>query len=407
MSLAGASGQPPETSSDATAATQRAANVAIIGIFAILLVGSLYYARSFVLPIVLAVMISLTLAPFVRGLGRFGIAPWVAALILVVGLGLGAGAAFTFLADPVAKLTGQAPDVIRELRMRFAGIARPFATLGEAGREVDAIADGVDGSANAQKVVVARPGLLSWAAGTLADFGTTVVATLLLMPFLLASGDTLKAKLVQVLPSLSRAKQSLRVLRDIENEVSLYLLTVTAINLGLGFCVAVAMAVLGMPNPVLWGVGAAILNFVPYAGALAGILLAFGIAAVTFDSPGFVLAPPLAYLSLQVVEGAFVTPTILGRRLELSTVAILITLALTTWMWGVIGAVIGVPLLVVVKVFCDQFEGLSWLSVFLSAEVGSSEESQPAGSGATPSQVVAAPEDFRTLPTLPAGSQNR
>ena len=371
-------------------------SVAIIGIFAILLIGALYYARSFVLPIVLAVMITLTFAPVVHQLGRLGVAAPISAVILVAGMALGLAAASALLSDPVSRLAQQAPEVVRELRVRFANIARPFAVLTEAGKEVDAITEDVDGSADTQKVVMARPGMLAWAAGAVADFGTTIVATLLLLPFLLASGDRLKAKLVQVIPGLSRKKQSLRVLRDIENEVSLYLLMVTAINCGLGVCVGLAMALLGMPSPLLWGLSAAVLNFVPYAGALIGVLLALAVAAVTYTSFAMVLAPPLAYFAIQIVESAFVTPAILGRRLELSTVAILITLALTTWMWGIIGAVIGVPLLVMVKVFCDRLESLAPVGVFLSAEVVSnSEEAETA----SPSGAVA-DDKLQPLPPL-------
>jgi predicted PurR-regulated permease PerM len=366
-----------------------AVNVAIIGIFAILLIGALYYARSFALPIVLAVMITLTFAPLVRHLGRLGIAAPISAVILVTGMALGLAGASALLSDPVSRMVQQAPEVVRELRLRFASIGRPFEVLSQAGKEVEAIADGVEGAADAQKVVVARPGLLAWAAGTLADFGTTLVATLLLAPFLLASGDKLKAKLVQAVPGLSRKKQSLRVLRDIENEVSLYLLTVTAINCGLGIAVGTAMALLGMPSPVLWGLAAAVLNFVPYVGALAGILLALAVATVTFTSVGMVLAPPLAYFAIQLVEGAFITPTILGRRLELSTVAILVTLALTTWMWGIIGAVIGVPVLVMVKAFCDQFESLGPLRVFLSAEIPANGNGDDAETASGPATVAA------------------
>ena len=111
-----------------------------------------------------------------------------------------------------------------------------------------------------------------------------------------------------------------------------------------------------------------------------------------------ILAPPLAYFALQIVEGAFVTPMVLGRRLELSTVAILVTLALTTWMWGIIGAVIGVPLLVVVKAFCDQFPSLATFGVFLSADVGSNDDAEPAVT--PPAQQEAT--RVSTLPPLPA-----
>src|SRR5690606_324392 len=113
--------------------------------------------------------------------------------------------------------------------------------------------------------------------------------------------------------------------------------------------------VLGMPNPLLWGVAAGLLNFIPYVGGLVGMVTMVAVSIVTFPTLTLAALPPLAYLGIQLAESNFITPMILGRRLELNTVAILIFLALASWMWGIVGAIIGVPLLVVVKVFCDNF----------------------------------------------------
>jgi predicted PurR-regulated permease PerM len=211
--------------------------------------------------------------------------------------------------------------------------------------------------------------MLAWAAGTAADIGTTLGAMLLLALFILASSEVLRHKLVRILPDLSGKKKSLRVLRDIENEVSRYLLTITAINAGLGICVGIAMWLLGMPHPLLWAIGAMLLNYVPYVGGTLGLVLAGIVGLVTYPTLVQAALPLLAYFIINMIESNFVTPTILGRRLELSTVAILIFLAFTTWMWGIVGTIIGVPILVVIKVFCDNFPSLSMLAEFLSASV--------------------------------------
>jgi predicted PurR-regulated permease PerM len=167
------------------------------------------------------------------------------------------------------------------------------------------------------------------------------------------------------------------VLRDIENEVSRYLLTITAINAGFGLSVGLAMAALGMPNPLLWGIAAGLLNFIPYLGGFIGNTLAAAVAIVTYPTLAEAALVPLAYLALQIVESNFVTPLIVGRRLEMNTVAILIFLSLTTWMWGIVGTIIGVPLLVVIKVFADNFSSLAALGEFLSAESRLAEEIEP------------------------------
>jgi predicted PurR-regulated permease PerM len=288
--------------------------------------------------------------------------------MLVVVIGVALATASTLLSGPVAKMIAEMPTLVTEVRDRFAFLREPFATLNEAARQVQAITSGsaTDQAGAPERVVVAESGLLGWLAGTAADFGTTFGATLILALFLLASGTTLRAKLVRSVPDLSGKKRSLRVLRDIENEVSRYLLTITAINAGFGFCVGLAMALLGMPNPLLWGIAAALLNYIPYLGGFVGNVLASAVAVVTFPTLAHAVLVPLAYLAIQIVESNFVTPLIVGRRLQLNTVAILIFLSLTTWMWGIVGAIIGVPLLVVVKVFSDNFPSLRGLGEFLS-----------------------------------------
>jgi predicted PurR-regulated permease PerM len=353
---------------------------ALVGIFMILAVGALYYARSFFLPVVLAVLVTLVFAPVVRYASRRGIPPIVSAVLFIVVLAVVLTTLAMWLSAPVASMIAGAPAAAKQIHDRFAFLQAPFAALNDIGRQVGALGSDVKQGEPAapQSVTLVQPGMIAWLAGTVADVGTTLGATLILSLFLLAQRDTLRLKLIRVMPELSEKKRSLRVLRDIENEVSHYLLTITAINAGLGICVGLAMAILGMPNPMLWGLGAMLLNYIPYIGPLVGECLALVIAVITFREPLSILLPPLAYLGLQMVEGNLVTPTILGRRLELNPVAILIVLALATWMWGIIGTVLAVPTLVVIKVFADNFEGLAPLGEFLSAETAATEESDAA-----------------------------
>lgn len=351
-----------------------AIGVSIVGTFIILLLGALYYARSFFLPLVLALLVTITFSPLIRALSRRGIPAGVSAvgLVLVIA-GILAGAA-TLLADPVASMVADAPHVIDAVRARFAFLREPFSLLNDAVHDLESI--GTDPTAvPPERVVLSQPGLLAWAAGTAADVGTTLGATLILSLFLLASSNLLRHKLVHVLPELSEKKKSLRVLGDIQNEVSRYLLTITAINTVFGICVGAAVGLLGLPNPMLWGVAAGLLNFIPYIGGLIGMTSMIAISLVTFPTLAMAALPPLAYLGIQAAESNFITPMILGRRLELSTVAIIIFLTLTTWMWGIVGTIIGVPLLVVIKVFCDNFPSLAGLAEFLSAETPIRDES--------------------------------
>jgi len=353
----------------APVAMPRMVNVAIIGTFLILFLGVLYYARDFFLPLILALLITLAFLPLVRSLSRRGIPPVATAMMIVLAIGGGLVGLALLLAEPTSRMLSEAPQIISELRDRFGGGGEgPLSRLSEASQQIQEMAEGTNEPGAPQKVVLAQPGIISWAADTLSGIGGTLGATLLFVVFLLASGDLFLQKLVRILPTLSDKKRSLRVVHDVESEVSRYLFTITLINFGFGAAVGLSMAAIGMPNPVLWGVGAALLNYIPYIGALIGMALAAAIGLITFPTLTMAALPPLAYFVCNAIEGSVVTPLTLGRRLELNPVAILVALAFGGWMWGIVGALIGVPLLVVVKVFCDHFDGLAKFGEFLSGE---------------------------------------
>ena len=153
-------------------------------------------------------------------------------------------------------------------------------------------------------------------------------------------------------------------------EISRYLLTIAAINAGLGVAVGFAMWALGMPTPLLWGVMAGLLNFLPYIGSVIGIAVVGMVALVHFPTIGAAILVPLAYFACTAVEGQFVTPTIVGRRLRLNTAAVFIAVAFWSFLWSIPGALMAVPILVVVKVLCDNVASLRGLGRFLSAEDG-------------------------------------
>jgi predicted PurR-regulated permease PerM len=139
---------------------------------------------------------------------------------------------------------------------------------------------------------------------------------------------------------------------------------VALINGGLGLAVGLGLWAIGLPNPYVWGVAAALLNFLPYVGALLTVLLVAVISIISFDSLSYALVAPAFVILCNVVEGQFVTPLVVGRRLEINAVAIFIAVAFWSWLWGFVGALIAVPILVVVKVFCDHFDSLRHVGNF-------------------------------------------
>ncbi|TIX50894.1 MAG: AI-2E family transporter, partial [Mesorhizobium sp.] len=177
-----------------------------------------------------------------------------------------------------------------------------------------------------------QSGMLSSAAGNILSAGTGITIVFVLSLFLLASGTMFYEKIIQSFASLSEKKRALRVVYDVEREISHYLLTVTIINAGLGTVIGLGLWGLGMPNPMVWGAAAALLNFLPYVGALMTILLVTVIALISFDSISYALLAPAFVLLCDLVEGQFVTPMVVGRRLEINAVAVFIAIAFWSWL---------------------------------------------------------------------------
>jgi predicted PurR-regulated permease PerM len=338
--------------------------VPLIGIFVIMLFAALYFARDIALPIVLAFLFAITFSPIVRRLQRRGVPPAATALTLVFGLALASFSGLYMLSGPVMQWIEAAPAIGQQVQYKLLPLRRPIAAV----KELSEAAEEVDGESDpsVQKVEVRENVTLSVAAGGVSRFLGMAGLTFTLLLFLLASGTTLHEKIVRVIPTFKDKKRALRLIYDVEHEVSQYLLTVTCINAGLGAVVATAMWVAGMPSPLLWGVAAALLNFIPFLGAVVGMSMVALVAVVSFDTLSQAALPPLLYLAATSIEGGIITPMIIGRRLALNTVAILLALALWAWLWGVVGALIAVPLLVATKAFCDHFEELSDWGEFLS-----------------------------------------
>jgi predicted PurR-regulated permease PerM len=357
----------PDQLVDEFDARLRSIRIALLGIFLIMLVGLVYFARDFLLPVVLAFLLALTLSPIVRFMQKRGVAPPVSAIFIVLIVLSIFFAGIFFLSGPVTDWISQAPEISRKIQHKLEALRSPVDAVVQASEQVGHIAESTSAD-DIQKVVIQQPGMLSIAAASAFGGLTTAGVTFVLLLFLLSSGTMFYQKLVGILPTLTDKKRALTIAYDVERDVSQYLLTITLINCGFGAAVALAMAATGMPNPVLWGVAALLLNFVPYVGALAGIVMVGMVSLISFDSIGYAAIPPLLYAGCAFIEGQFVTPILLGRRLELNSVAIFICVALWSWLWGIVGALIAVPLLVAVKVFCDHFDGLSSFGEFLSGQ---------------------------------------
>src|SRR5271165_4962466 len=216
-----------------------------------------------------------------------------------------------------------------------------------------------------QQVEVKKPDPLAALFSKTYVFLLAFLQTLILLYFLLSSGDLFLRKLIHILPRFEDKRRAVQIAREVEDSISHYLLTVAVINAGLGTAGGPAFWALGMPNPALWGVLGFVLNFVPYLGALTLIGILTLVATATFPTLLHALMVPACYLALGIIEGNFITPWIVGRRMTLNPVVIFLGLVFWGWMWGIPGALLAVPMIVIFKIFCDHVEPLAPVGEFL------------------------------------------
>lgn len=344
---------------------RRSSQFYLAGIFVILVIHCLYIGREFLTPVMLSFMLATTLAPVVRYLSRWSIPPAIAATMLIL---LSASLFFLLgyiISGPITEMLADAPRMGRILHLKLMILRDQLDGALEATTQIDNVTENLNDETT-QKVVVAQPGILSRAAGNLLSASTTIAITFVLSLFLLASGTLFYQKIVQSFSRLSDKKRVLRIVYSIEGEISRYLFTITVINMLVGVFVGVGLWLIGIRNPLVWGVLAFLLNYLPYIGALISIVLVGIISVVTFDSLAYSLLAPGLILLSHVVEGQFLTPLLIGRRMELNAVAVFISISFWSWLWGFVGALMAVPILVAIKVISDHVESWGPLGNFLS-----------------------------------------
>lgn len=354
---------------DSESAVRKAppANWVFVGLFVLAALYTFHLARAFLLPILLAALFSLLLSPLVRWLRKHRVPePAGAALVMSVLL-FGVGAAAYALADPAAQWLDRAPESFRQIEAKVRKLKQPVADVQRAAEKLEAIAH-VAAASKPREVVVQAPGMGALLASQTPYLLAGFVSTIVLMYFLLASGDLFLRKTVRLIPTLRNKIHAVEVGRDIQQKLGRYFFTVTVINAGLGIATTVVMQVLGMPNPLLWGAMAMLLNYIPYLGPTASLLIMAAAAAVTFDDAGRVWQVPASFLALILLEGQLIQPVVVGRSLRLNPVMVFLAFLLMGWLWGIPGMFFAVPLLVTLKVICDHVEHFAAFGEYLARD---------------------------------------
>ena len=333
-------------------------------------VAFLYFARPVVLPVFLACVGGMTLKPLIRWLSQCHIPPALSAaavlLLLVAGITVG----FIHLGRPALTWMSEAPQHMAELRQKAQKVFPRLARFSRAAAAVNNLgaSEEEQKKPTAVELKTSRlPTFINWTGTFLAGLGESLV----LLYLILASGDLFLQKLVRVMPTLRDKKRAVDISHEIQQQISNYLFSVSVINTGLGLIVGGGLYWLGVPNAAMWGMLIALLNFVPYFGPFAGISLLAALGVLTFDTLWKGLLPPAWYLLLHLLESNFITPILLGRRFTLNPVVIFVSLIFWTWLWGVPGALLSVPILVSVKVICARVPSMSPIGELLTNESNS------------------------------------
>jgi predicted PurR-regulated permease PerM len=342
-------------------------SVALTGLFVLAVFYTMYFMRAMLLPLVLALLLSYLLAPLVRVLAKIHIRPLFGAGIVLVGLIAAIGYGVSFLSEPAAGWIEKAPYSLYQIKQKLLPFKKPMEKVAMATGEIDKLTSpDVPPAQQPQTVVVKRSALAEAFLTQGPEFVASAVVMLILLYFLLAYDGVFLTKIIRITPRLDDKKRAVTIMREIETQISRYLLTITAINICLGVAVGTTVHFLGLRNPIMWGAMVAVLNFVPYLGAVTGIICMTLGAVLSFDSLGYALVFPAAYLLIATLEGNFITPMVLGRSLTLNPVIILIALAFWGWMWGISGMILAVPILATFKIFCDHIEPMAPVAEFLS-----------------------------------------
>jgi len=322
-------------------------------------------AKAVFLPIAIALTLSFLLAPFIRLLKNLWIPEALSAALVLFAVGGIVAYGVTSLAEPAADWLTKAPEALHAIETKMRSIKASVLHMNQATDVIEKLTTLENGAPQRRLVEIKGPSLGGTLIGVTTELFASFVATTILLYFLLASGDMFLEKLVKVLSTFSDKRRAVEIFRDIEKGISTHLVTVTCINSGLGVAIGVAMYFLGMPNPVLWGVMGGILNFVPYVGSIIGIVSITAAAALTFEQLEWIILVGVSYSALTAIEGSFLSPMILGKRLTLNPVVVLLSVFLWGWIWGIPGALLAVPIVASLKIICDHLEPLASIGEFL------------------------------------------
>ena len=345
--------EPPASAHSQRLAALRA-NARMLSILVLgVILYTCYFASSLILPIVVAGFFALLLSPLLNRMPLRWLPRWMGALLLVVGMLAGVGALGMFVAGPAGDWARRVPFVLRDAAPKLREMVAPIQEATKAGETLDTITGEDDD--NVERVVV-RPPRADLLSATPKVLGSTLAVILLTFAFLVFGDDVLN-KLLTLRPTRAHRKLTGDIVQEIQSDLSRYMLTISATSTVLGAATAAWLYYLDVDDPLLWGVLAAVLNLTPFLGPLitAALLLLVGLSE--FDSLGMASLPAAGFLILHALESQLLTPLVLGRTMHINPLAIILWLLVWGWLWGIIGLLVAVPMLVCLKIVASRVRG--------------------------------------------------
>lgn len=341
----------------------KAATIFLGGLFALAMLAALRDASAIVLPLVLAFVLKLLLQPAIRLLQRLHLPAGFGALLVILLIIAGIVGFVTALSGPAAAWAAKLPEGIPRLVEHVRLLRAPFDALQGFLQQAEQVADG---PARSGTTLVAMQG--GFAGAFFVNVRAVVgglFTTMLILFFLLIFGDTFLRHLVEILPRFQDKRRAVDISQQIELDISGYLVTITAMNAGVGVATAIAMQISGVGDPLLWGAVAFLLNYIPILGPLTAVAIFFLTGLLTFDPLWRAALPAALYLLIHIMEGEIVTPMLLARRFTLNPVVVILSLIFWFWIWGLAGAILSVPILASIKIICDRVVPLQPLAHLL------------------------------------------
>jgi predicted PurR-regulated permease PerM len=342
-----------------------AISLAVLGVLAVCV--SFWAAQGFLLPIALALVFAVLLAPICRLLEFLWIPRPLAAVMALLTAGFVAWMAFSLIAEPASRLIDDAPEMMERAERHLRELQAPLKPLTDISKEVEGLSIVDPATPPSRTVVVQEPGLAS---SIMASAQTAIVQTgfvFILCFFLLLTREEFRIKYIAFQPTLAARVRAARVFRDVGRRVTGYMVTFSIINLCVGVGTGIACWQLGLPEPMMWGGLAFISNFIPFLGPAIMMALLGMAGLASFETLLEASYPLLAFMGISFLEANIITPTIVGKRMTLNPLAIILVVSFWIWLWGPVGGVVALPLLIMFKVVCDHTPPLRVIGALIGA----------------------------------------